>query len=407
MKDLFVMDAKDYPEDGPVFRRPSARAVISHDGKMLLIYSKKFNCFQLPGGGIRDGEDPRDALCREVEEETGYRVIPESIEEFGRVLRRNADEYNEGGIFEQENLHYFCDIEEEQGELKLDRHEIEEECSPTFTEPYLAVATNRYADHGELSRTDAIVIEREMRVIEMADLAIRQRDRIRRDKAVIDGLGKPEHGDVTYAAMLDFVEDQLEHGGEGTVHKRELNYSRFRHTKRVLAWALRLYELASDKSVLSFEDVVMGAIFHDVGRKHGGGSDHAAAGVPITRDFLTRHGFEKEQIDHVCMLVGEHSNKRKMWENGTDPNLILIMEADLMDETGALSAVMDCMIIKGRYPDAIFEDCFDHISRFTQRQMKDNPMCTEAAKKIWEEKRRLTDEFCDALRYDLEMDRSV
>ena len=43
MRILFEMDKKDYIPNGSVFSRPSARAVIIKDGKIAMVYSRKYN----------------------------------------------------------------------------------------------------------------------------------------------------------------------------------------------------------------------------------------------------------------------------------------------------------------------------------------------------------------------------
>ena len=102
MRELFRMDRQNYNPEGKVYRRPSARAVILKDGKVLLNYVKKFDCYEFPGGGIESGETPEQAVCREVAEETGRIVIPESVREFGIVIRRQQDSNDPDGIFEQD-----------------------------------------------------------------------------------------------------------------------------------------------------------------------------------------------------------------------------------------------------------------------------------------------------------------
>ena len=52
--------------------RPSVYAVIIRDDKALLVH--QWDGFDFPGGGIDPGEDMREALVREVREETGLEV---------------------------------------------------------------------------------------------------------------------------------------------------------------------------------------------------------------------------------------------------------------------------------------------------------------------------------------------
>ena len=85
MRLLFEIDKKDYDPDGKVFVRPSSRAIIIINGKIAVIYSQKHKYYKIPGGGIEPGESKIDAMIREVKEEVGLTVIPESITEFGYV----------------------------------------------------------------------------------------------------------------------------------------------------------------------------------------------------------------------------------------------------------------------------------------------------------------------------------
>lgn len=398
LKDLFSLDMKDYDPEGNVFSRPSVRAVIHRNGKVLLVYSKKYNYYKFPGGGIEDGETKEEALIREVREETGYSIISRSIEEYGKVLRRQKDSKGEG-IFEQENFYYFCDIEETKSAQKLDDYELEEGFSAVWADPMTASRHNKYEFHED--GVDLLMIKRDAKVLDMVDLKIRKRERKEREKQAVKALGN-----LDYQGMLDYVEQCLLEEAEYLQSgKSEIAYSRFEHTKRVLGWAKRLYDLSNSKEQLDYENVMIATIFHDVGRTIAvkSGEPHAKVGVPITRAFLLEHGFEEKRVEYICELVGSHSDKQRMNDENIDKNLLLLMEADLLDDMGALGIVMDCMITEARNSDARFTDCLDHIMRYTRRIQMDNPMITDAAKKFWDEKTRLVCEFTDALIQDVEI----
>lgn len=399
MRELFKLDTGDYDLDGKVYSRPSARAIIHRNGKVLLVYSRQFNYYKFPGGGIEAEEAHKNALVREVMEETGYCIIPESVEEYGKVLRRQRDSYDENGIFEQENFYYFASVNNRLEEQKLDDYEAEEGFTPVWVDAMTASRYNKYEYHAE--GADLIMINRDAKVLDMVDLEIRRREREIRSKNAIKNLGNPD-----YQEMLDYVEKCLKEDSEyAQSGKIEINYSRFEHTKRVLAWAKRLYDMSTEKEKLRYEDLMIATIFHDVGRTLAvkSGVKHAEAGVPLTRDYLLKHGYDKGRVDYICELVRRHSDKERMKENNLDANLLMLMEADLLDDMGALGIVMDCMITEARNSEALFTDCLDHIMRFTYRIQQDNPMVTSNARKLWDDKTELVRNFTDALRNDIEL----
>ena len=79
----------------------ASRAIIIEDNKLLVMQRNKYGSeyFTLVGGRVAEGESAEDALVREVQEETGLRVIeyqPVFIEE-------HAAPYNEQYI-------YLCEV---------------------------------------------------------------------------------------------------------------------------------------------------------------------------------------------------------------------------------------------------------------------------------------------------------
>ena len=161
MELLFEIDKKDYDPNGEVFRRPSARGVIFRDGKIAVIYSRRDRYCKLPGGGIEAGEDNVSAMIREVREETGLTVKPETIREFGYVHRIQKGKHEP--VFIQDNFYYFCDVEELQEEPELSQEEIEEDFIPVFMDLQEVIRINEeYA-----KRENNTMIERELRVLRM------------------------------------------------------------------------------------------------------------------------------------------------------------------------------------------------------------------------------------------------
>ena len=74
MRELFIIDKKNYIVNGTVRRRPSVRGIIIKDGKVAMMHSLKYDYYKLPGGGIEEGESYEDTLVWEVKEESGLVV---------------------------------------------------------------------------------------------------------------------------------------------------------------------------------------------------------------------------------------------------------------------------------------------------------------------------------------------
>lgn len=128
MKNLLTIKEQDIVPDSPVtdtstFRkRGAARAVLlDESGQVYLLNVSKHGYHKLPGGGIDDGEDIKQALERELMEEVGCKA--EIIAELGTVVEyRN---YDDGGL-EQTSCCYLAKQAGEQVASALEEGELAE-----------------------------------------------------------------------------------------------------------------------------------------------------------------------------------------------------------------------------------------------------------------------------------------
>ncbi len=166
MKLLREFDYRDYPENGTVGRRPSVRAIIIRDGKLAMVYSEKYDYYLFPGGGIDAGESMEEALVREVAEELGLEVIPESIREYGLMVRREKGKRED--LFIQENNMFLCDVTDRVAAQKLDAYEAAERYVLRWVAPAKIVEVNRSHSHDEQpdSQYSVRFMERENWLIE-------------------------------------------------------------------------------------------------------------------------------------------------------------------------------------------------------------------------------------------------
>ena len=172
MKTLFTTDYKNYEPDWPSSSRPSARAIILTDNpplspsnKIALAYAKNLGYYKFPGGGIHEGEENTAALIREVAEETGLEVIPESISEAGLVHRVMQSEMFAKTIFVQDSFHYFCKVKTDaDGKLiiknqKLDDYEKDDGFELRIVTIAEAIQTNLHFKSDNYAKLDMIARE--------------------------------------------------------------------------------------------------------------------------------------------------------------------------------------------------------------------------------------------------------
>ena len=201
--------------------------------------------------------------------------------------------------------------------------------------------------------------------------------------------------------LFAYVKEALStYDGHGGVSKTRIKYSRYDHTVRVYNWVMILAE--DYQETIDMEALQIATIFHDIGyglNKEDMGS-HGKDGAELCREYLKSTGYPEARIDFVCELIAKHSDKDCMHFDEIPMELVLLMEADLLDDTGAHGIIMDAWIRATR-EDVSFETILEHIKKFTLKQMQDNPMRTKKAYKIWEDKKELTNRFVESLTVDL------
>lgn len=209
-----------------------------------------------------------------------------------------------------------------------------------------------------------------------------------------------------YKSLWAYVERELSaHSIQKNPNKAKIRYSRFAHIQRVYRFANRIYgELnESEKQAVDLESLQISAIFHDVGYSREE-EDHALTGARLCREFLGAHGYEEEKTEFICGLVARHSDKTFLGDKNSPLELVILQEADLLDDTGAHGIVVDIWMEAVNNPENVsFDSMLEHIKRYTLQIMQENPMRTIPARRLWEEKRALVHEFVRQLELDLQI----
>jgi 8-oxo-dGTP pyrophosphatase MutT (NUDIX family) len=146
--------------------RKTVRAIITNsDNKVFLIYSKLFDDYTFPGGGVKENESNEEALKRELEEEIG--AIDLTIEKpFCQIQELRYGVKGSDQVYLQTSIYYHCQIHTF-GEQKLVGRELLHGITPMWIDIDLAIKKNNEVHPNSLHQTKGLktVLIRENRVL--------------------------------------------------------------------------------------------------------------------------------------------------------------------------------------------------------------------------------------------------
>lgn len=201
----------------------------------------------------------------------------------------------------------------------------------------------------------------------------------------------------TYKKYLTYVKEYLtEHKGMESPNPLHPFRSRFQHSIRVLHWCERLVEGLDN---VDTEALYTAAIFHDIGYADRDNEHHAQRSVQAFREYAQAQQMEETFSRKVQRLIACHSDKNRMRDKDADLEMILLMEADLLDEEGAMGIVWDCMTMGNAHASS-YAKAYYHIMESSNKE-EPNPMVTERAIRFWEEKKGIAARFARLLEDDL------
>ena len=203
-----------------------------------------------------------------------------------------------------------------------------------------------------------------------------------------------------YDEMFDYVLKVLtENNGLKSKKVMFTFRDRFKHIKRVFGWANRIMEgLDVNKEV-----ILTAAIFHDSGYSNLSKDDHALRGANIFKEYALNKKYDDEFISIVYNMILNNSDKDLLGKADTSLEMIVLLEADLMDEEGALGLVFDLLAEGTKSPDS-YETVFNEIMMHSAHILDQDFMVTPLARKYWEEKKYFIGEFIKDLKFDLFME---
>lgn len=137
---------------------------------------------------------------------------------------------------------------------------------------------------------------------------------------------------MNYSEVIEYVREMTADNGRPPKYPFR---SRYEHTMRVYRWAIKLQsKLGGDLDIIA-----LAALLHDIGwdevRPHG------EVGAELAVEYLDSVGVDPDIIRRVGEIIMIHADK------DTDAELSLeckiVMDADLLDEVGAIGILWDAM----------------------------------------------------------------
>lgn len=146
------------PQPGQrVAERLATRAIVLKGEQILLLYTRRYNDYSLPGGGVDSGEPLQVALKRELAEETGARNV-RVIAEFGRVDEYRPWNRHNIDIMFMQSFCYVCQIDDELGVPQLEDYEQANGMQVCWLNIFQAIAHNKAVMQSQATTTGLSIV---------------------------------------------------------------------------------------------------------------------------------------------------------------------------------------------------------------------------------------------------------
>ena len=167
---------------------------------------------------------------------------------------------------------------------------------------------------------------------------------------------------------------------------------RWAHTNRVLSWAKRLHKEEGG----DWEMIELATWLHDCG--YDGTRPHAEIAAEKADEFFLMHPYDRAET--VVSLIRDHSRKEDDFALSVE--LRVLMDADTLDEKGAIAILLDAMSEVMENPNACYEDVYGRILRyFPEVRREARRLKTEAGKRIFNRKIQWMEGCIEAIREEL------
>lgn len=195
---------------------------------------------------------------------------------------------------------------------------------------------------------------------------------------------------MDYTKVIEFVKEQT------AINGRPPNYpfrSRFEHIMRVYRWAIKLQA----KEGGDLEIIALAALLHDVGWDEN--REHGEVGAEIAVDFLDSIGYDVDKIARIGEIILRHTDKDSQEDFSLECRIV--MDADLLDEVGAIGILWDSMATACE-DEASYKKAYYRIKNYYRiNQPKIRRCKTESGRIEYMRRMKIVGEILDELEREL------
>ena len=198
--------------------------------------------------------------------------------------------------------------------------------------------------------------------------------------------------DQSHRAMLAYVTQIFRQSG-GIPDPRHGIRDKIGHTRRVVAWVERIAPAeGGDLDLLT-----TCAIFHDLGYTVSP-AEHPAVSAVLCDRYLADHGYDGNYRAQARKIISLHGDKSLLVPE-TQRDALLLIEADNLDEKGALDVLWDAMA-EGARPQSSYEETYRRLLPHLEKRRR-NIMVTPTARRFWDERLAVLECFVRSLALEL------
>lgn len=194
---------------------------------------------------------------------------------------------------------------------------------------------------------------------------------------------------MKYKAMLEYVQQEIINSGR---IERYPFRDRYSHTLRVIKWAERLHKEEGG----DLEIIKIACIFHDVGWDKD--INHSLVSKKIAEKYLIEHDYSNKKLELVLEAIENHNYRND--ENEVGIESYIVMDADILDEVGAMSIIWDSMASMLDEKKSYYT-VHERIKFYLNRMNHPERLKTKTGKKYYIERLNVIKQFIKELEFEL------